>query len=90
MIEINDTKFCKRPVNKCKSMVDSGCSKTVINCKSMFKSFKELKGDEYVVKLASGEIIDEAIEGYCDAVMSMEDNEGKVYKGQIFKCVIFV
>ena len=80
MIEINDTKFCKRPVNKCKSMVDSGCSKTVINCKSMFKSFKELKGDEYVVKLANGEIIDEAIEGYGDAVMSMEDNEGKVHE----------
>ena len=48
--------------------------------KSIFKNFKELNSDENTVKLANGEIIDGAIEGYGDAVISMEDNEGKVHE----------
>ena len=67
-------------MNNCKSMVDSRCSKTVINCKPMFKNLNVLNGDEYIVKLANGECIDGAIEGYGDAVLPMEDSQGIVHE----------
>lgn len=40
----------------------------------LFKNFKVLNDDEYVVKLANSEIIKDAIEGYSGALIPMEDN----------------
>ena len=80
MIEINDTKCCKQPMNNCKSMLDSRCSKTVINCKPLFKNFNVLNGDEYSVKVANGDILDGTIDSYGDAVLPMEDSQGIVHE----------
>ena len=54
--------------------------KTFINRKPMFKNFNALNGDECIVKLANCEIINGAIESSSDAVMAIEDNEGKVHE----------
>ena len=80
MIEINDTKCCKQPMNNCKSMLDSRCSKTVINCKPLFKTFNVLNGDEYSVKVANGDILDGTIDSCGDAVLPMEDSQGIVHE----------